>query len=217
MNKIFLLPTLAAVVALGTATSCKTDEEPDWDSINNVVNGGNESNNDSNNEGNGNISDPSDATDFRAIRLNEKDGNKPKFIELYNTSDQTIDIGGMQLRKNDSELVYVAPLATTMAPHAYLVLLSDQTDYALGFTSGLSAKKSLKIELLGPDNSVVDMFYNPSIAKGQVWDEAAPLYNGDTEKMAYGRKPDGTGAWFMIARTDGASNNNAETLTEINQ
>ena len=105
MNKIFLLPTLAAVVALGTATSCKTDEELDWDSINNVVNGGNESNNDSNNEGNGNISDPSDATDFRAIRLNEMDGNKPKFIELYNTSDQTIDIGGMQLRKNDSELV----------------------------------------------------------------------------------------------------------------
>ena len=50
---------------------------------------------------------------------------------------------------------------------------------------------------------------------GKVWDETDPKYNGDTTGEAYGRKPDGTGEWYMISRTQGTTNNNATTSEKI--
>lgn len=196
---------LAALLLAG----CKTDEEPEWEDVvvppvDNTVNGDN--NNDQK---------PEETIDFRAIRLNELDGNKPKFIELYNTASQAVDISGMKLRKNGEEIVYEAPAGTTIAAGGFLMLLSDQADYTTGFTSGLSAKKSVMIELLGPDDTLVDVFANPSQAMGNVWDETDPVFNGDATKEAYGRKPDGTGEWYMIQRTEGASNNDAATSVKI--
>ena len=185
---------------------CKTDDEPQWEAE--VVKPEDQPQDKPEDK-------PEDTADFRAIRLNELDGNKPKFIELYNTSAQAVDITGMKLRKNGGEMVYEVPSGTKIAAGGFLVLLSDQTDYALGFSAGLSAKKSLMIELLGPDGSVVDIFINPSIAMGNVWDETDPKYNGDTTGEAYGRKPDGVGEWYMISRTQGESNNSATTSETI--
>lgn len=198
----------AFFLAATTLTGCKTDEEPMWE-VEVTTPAENPGDNEQGND------KPEDVSDFRVIRLNELDGNKPKFIELYNPSTQTVDISGMMLRKNGDEMIYEAPVGTTIAAGGFLTLLSDQTDYALGFTSGLSAKKSVQIELLGPDGTVVDVFANPSKASGNVWDETDPKYNGDATGEAYGRKPDGTGDWFMIKSTQGASNNNAATSEKI--
>ena len=196
-------------LAVLSLAGCKTDEEPEWGDVvvppvGNTVNGANN-----------NGQQPEETIDFRAIRLNELDGNKPKFIELYNTASQTVDISGMKLRKNGEEIVYEAPAGTTIATGGFLMLLSDQADYTTGFTSGLSAKKSVMIELLGPDDTIVDVFANPSQAMGNVWDETDPVFNGDATKEAYGRKPNGTGEWYMIQRTEGASNNDAATSVKI--
>ncbi|MGN0282286.1 MAG: lamin tail domain-containing protein [Prevotella sp.] len=200
----FSVACLAAMLLAG----CKTDEEPQWETE--VVKP------EENHEGDNQEEEkPEDAADFRAIRLNELDGNKPKFIELYNTSVQAVDISGMKLRKNGDEMVYEAPKGTTIAAGGYLALLSDQTDYTIGFSAGFSAKKSVQIELLGPDGTVVDTFVNPSKAMGNVWDETDPKYNGDATGEAYGRKPDGTGEWYMIKSTQGTSNNNAATSEKI--
>lgn len=197
----------ACCLATMSFTGCKTDDEPLWETEQMTSPEGPVTNNKDSQE---------DTADFRTIRLNELDGNKPKFIELYNTSAQTVDISGIQLRKNGDEIVYVAPQGTTIAPGGFLPLLSDQTDYTLGFSAGLSAKKSVQIELLGPDGSVVDIFVNPSKAQGKVWDETDPVYNGDDTGEAYGRKPDGTGQWYMIKSTQGSTNNNATTSETIN-
>ena len=156
------------------------------------------------------------ATGTAAIRFNELNGNKPqKFIELYNTSDATVDIAGMTIIKNGDEVVYVAPANTQIPAHGFLVLNSDATDYSMGFTAGLSAKKSLRFDLQAPDGKTIDTFINPSAAKGQVWDETDPVYNGENTKQAYGRCPDGSGSWYMIDLTPGASNNSASKTTEI--
>ena len=192
MKKNILSIAVFCLAAMSLA-GCKTDEEPQWETevIPPVENPDNSGDNGNNNGG----GSTEDTADYRSIRLNELDGNKPKFIELFNTSAQTVDISGMQLRKNGDELIYVAPTGTKIAAGGFLMLLSDQTDYALGFTSGLSAKKSVMIELLGPDGKVVDVFANPSKAAGNVWDETDPKYSGDTTGEAYGRKPDGTCEW----------------------
>lgn len=198
---------MACLSALCLA-GCKTDDEPLWET------------------GYVSPAEKNDSTDlpvenldgtagFRAVRLNELDGNKPKYIELCNTSAQAVDISGMKLRKNGDEMIYEAPRGTVIAAGGFLVLLSDQPDFSLGFSSGLSAKKSVQVELLGPEGSVVDVFINPSMSAGYVWDEADPKYNGDATGMAYGRKPDGTGEWYMIKATQGASNNYAHTSEKM--
>lgn len=200
---------LVGGVAALSLTGCKTDEEPEWPAVEETTPSVKPDSSDSDTD------KPADTADFRAVRLNELNGNKPKFIELYNTSAQTVDISGMKLRKNGDEIVYEAPQGTLLAAGSYLALPSDQADYTLGFTSGFSAKKSVLIELLGPDDTVVDVFVNPSKASGNVWDETDPKYNGDASGEAYGRKPDGIGEWYMIQSTQGTTNNDAATSEKI--
>ena len=204
-SRYIIVAMLATAMIAGT-TACKTDDEPNWDvpivgPTPEPTPGGDDQPADDN-------SNP--------IRFNELNGNKPKkYIELYNTSDAAYDITGMAIVKNGDETVYVAPQGTTIAAHSYLTLNSDATDYSGGFTAGLSAKKSLKFELFDAAGSSVDVFINPSQAKGNVWDETDPVYNGEASKESYGRKPDGTGAWYMMALTPGATNNESATSAEI--
>lgn len=142
--------------------------------------------------------------DYTGLVLNELNGNKPKYIELYNSTDRELDITGVQMRKDDEDIVYIAPEGTKIAAHGFLVLLSDQTDYSLGFTSGLSAKKSVKIELLSPKNATIDVFKNLTDAGAEIWGET-PKYNGEKEEMAYARKDNGA-EWYMMKPTQGGSN-----------
>ena len=197
--------TLMAVALMAaTTTGCKTDDEPVWPTEEPTP------------TPDPNPGEEPSATGTAAIRFNELNGNKPqKFIELYNTSDATVDIAGMTIIKNGDEVVYVAPANTQIPAHGFLVLNSDATDCSMGFTAGLSAKKSLRFDLQAPDGKTIDTFINPSAAKGQVWDETDPVYNGENTKQAYGRCPDGSGSWYMIDLTPGASNNSASKTTEI--
>lgn len=198
MKNIRYILSLAAIGAAVALTGCKTDKEPAWDEVETSE------------------PEPGKTADVKSVRLNELNGNKPtKYIELYNTSDQTVDISGVKMVKNGSEEIYVAPKGTTIEGHGYKVLVSDQTSYSTGFTSGLSAKKSLMIELTTSDGSLIDVFKDPSIAKGNTWDEADPKYNGNDTGEAYGRNADGTGDWYMIAPTQGMTNNGAKTSTKI--
>lgn len=150
---------------------------------------------------------------YTGLVLNELDGNKPKFIELYNGSGQEMDITGVKILKDGEAAVYVAPENTKIAAGGFLMLLADQADYSTGFTSGLSAKKSVKIELVAPDDTSIDVFENPSISLGKVWGENDPKYNGETDKMAYGRKENGTD-WHLMKATQGTSNSTTAELGE---
>lgn len=157
--------------------------------------------------------DPDATAKYAGLVLNELNGNDPKYIELYNGSDKEMDITGVRIRKDDEEIVYTAPQGTVIAARGFLKLLADQTDPALGFSSGLSAKKSVMIELYAPDGvTLIDLFKNPSLEKGDVWGESDPKYNGDDEGLSYGRYPDGAeGEWQMTEPTEGAANVEGQT------
>ena len=157
---------------------------------------------------------PETSSGYEAIRLNELNGNDPKYIELYNFSDKEIDLTDVQLKKDDDKIVYIAPEGTTLAAHGYLVLYADAANYEEGFTSGLSAKKAVKIELLSPKGELIDVFKNLTIDGTEEWGED-PQYNGDDAGQAYGRQPDGTGKWYLIDSTEGSSNDEAAKGEEI--
>ena len=152
--------------------------------------------------------------DYTGLVLNGLNGNKPKYIELYNNSDVEIDLTGVQLKKDDEEIVYVAPEGTKIAAHSFLVLYADAKDYSEGFTSGLSAKKAVKIELLSPKGEQLDVFENLPVNSGESWGDD-PKYNGEDAGQAYGRQPDGSDNWVMIDATEGTSNNEAKAGEKI--
>ena len=149
--------------------------------------------------------------DYIGLVLNELNGNKPKYIELYNSTGRELDITGVKIKKDDGDIVYIAPEGTKIQSHGFLVLLSDQADYSTGFTSGLSAKKSVKIELLSPEETAIDVFKNLTDAGEEVWGET-PKYNGETEGMAYARKDNGA-EWYMMKATQGESNSTTAGLS----
>ncbi len=158
--------------------------------------------------------EPSDKV-YTGLVLNELNGNDPKYIEIYNYSDTELDITGVQIKKDDGEIVYVAPEGTKIGSHAFLVLLSDQADYTTGFTSGLSSKKTVKIELLSPDGGTsLDVFKNLKDDGTEIWGDKNPKYNGENAGMAYARKTDGTGKWYLMKPTQGVNNTGTSELGE---
>ena len=139
--------------------------------------------------------------DYTGLVLNEINGDGTKYVELYNNSDNSIDLSGVVIKKNDSEL-YTIPSGTSIAGKSTKTFVSG-TD----FSGGISAKKSLKIELFAPDGTTsIDVFKNLNSDDTEVWDTNTPKYNGETNSQSYGRSPDGTGDWYMLTATRDASN-----------
>lgn len=146
----------------------------------------------------------------RAIRLNELDGNA-KFIELYNLSDAAVDIAGMGLVKDEQKTVYIAPRGTVIAPRAFLVLHGNAEDYGHGFTSGLSADKATRIDLLDSAGTLIDTFANPPSDPTGTWQDKG-LWSGKAGQRSFSRFPDGTGGWHLAASTPEGANGDGDAM-----
>lgn len=155
-----------------------------------------------------------------ALVLNELDGNN-KFIEIYNPGDAEVSLYGYTIDKDASKTVWTGAETIKVPAKGYLVLESEdllidaeaeggsytyESD-AHVFGSGLSAKKSLLIELKDPDGNVVDKFERGS----EPWNEKG--YAEDTVN-SFSRVPNGTGDFVYAASTKGAAN--GEKVADIN-
>ena len=148
------------------------------------------------------------------VVLNELCGNKVyngnKFIELYNAGDAEVNLAGWTLRKYAEDATdvagkynncWVATEGIKIAAGGYLVLEADQTDPAVGFDAGLSAKKGLKIELVDAQGNVVDKFVRGEDAD-PFMEESLP----ENKEASFSRVPNGTGEWAYAVPTPGAAN-----------
>lgn len=139
--------------------------------------------------------------DFTPLKLNEINGND-KFIEIINTGSKAINIKGIKIFK-DTKDVWTGPNRELPAG-AYLLLYSEDVvvpggkhegyDPELVFTSGLSAKKAVRVQLTDPVKKDLDDFNLVTVAK--------------TAPASYSRVPDGTGKWYYTSATPGAKNTN---------
>ena len=144
--------------------------------------------------------------DYTNLVLNELNGTD-KFIEIYNKGDMDLSLEGMYIMKDD----YVAGAtwtadATVVAPaHGYVLLYSedvqiDMPDYPenLIFHSGLSSKKTVRITLFMPDNTVRDEFTRGTTGE---WGQTI----SDVKPKSFARTPDG-GDWKLADPTPGEAN-----------
>lgn len=155
--------------------------------------------------------------DYTVLRLNELNGND-KFIELYNASDTDMDIAGVYFTKDDED-TFTAAAGTVVPAHGFLTVWSEKSDKAEStenpdfpiFEFGLSADKSVKIELFAPDGTSIDLFKNLSEALGETWGEDDGMYDSK-DKGSFARDVDGTGDWYIMTATEGSSNASAEKV-----
>lgn len=137
--------------------------------------------------------------DFTPLKLNELNGND-KFIEIVNTGKDAINLKGLKILK-DTKDVWTGP-NRDLAPGGFLLLYSEDVvgsggahegyDAELVFTSGLSAKKAVRVQLNDPVGNGLDDFNLVTVAK--------------TAPASYSRVPDGSGKWCYTAATPGAKN-----------
>ncbi|MBL0336916.1 MAG: lamin tail domain-containing protein [Chitinophagaceae bacterium] len=150
---------------------------------------------------------------YAAIILNEVDGNK-KFVELYNNSDNPVNISGMAIIKNGTSLKFedgtpswVVPTGTIIPGRGYGVIkcsgysaTADPGAVIIGVVGdGMSAKQTLLLELVKPDATVLNTFQRGVSPWGVTISAIATT-------DSYSRCPDGTGAWKTALSTCGKAN-----------
>lgn len=127
-------------------------------------------------------------------------GEFDDWIELYNRSQQTIDISGWYITDNNQNIdKWVFPAGTVLAPGAYLIVWADE-DSSQG-TYHCNFKLSADGETL--------MLLN---TQKEIVDEVT--YTTQTTDLAYDRIPNGTGS-FVIKTPTFNANNEGVTPTAV--
>lgn len=140
--------------------------------------------------------------DFTPLKLNELNGNTDKkFIEVFNSGTEDIDMKGVSIIKDASKTIWTAAEGVILKAGKYMLLYSSEVSGAgqahegyeptLIFEGGLSAKKAVRIQLLDPRGNTLDDFNLTTLLKDQAPD-------------SYGRNADGK--WYYQDATPGAKN-----------
>ena len=153
------------------------------------------------------VGDP--ATDWSLLKLNEVYGagaDEEKFFELYNMSDYPIKLTGVTINK-DEALCWTGIDGEVVPAHGFFAIIGAKGTTDRGFSSGFSAKKSVRIDLYQPNGTLVDFFQRGEKGDDGAWGASITNYKG-----SWSRVPDGTGLWMRTdVFTPGAANSTDAT------
>lgn len=135
--------------------------------------------------------------------LTDADGAYSDWIELYNSTNQPMDISGYGLSdKAAKPMKWVFPAGTTVPANGYLVVFASGKDLAAGgelHTSFKLSKDGETVVLTGADGTCLDTLTVPAL-KGDV---------------TYGRFKNGSANLTKLTPTPGKSNDTATELREV--
>lgn len=148
--------------------------------------------------------------DYSAVRINEimasnnstypdETGAFSDWIELHNTGDTPVPLGGLFLTDNlDNPTKWQIPAAAALAPHGYAVFRADGTGRGLHASFGLS-RDGEEAGLFSPEGELID----------------AVAFGAQFGDVSYGRQPDGTGVWAFFAAATPNAPNGGETFASV--
>ncbi len=146
------------------------------------------------------LKEPSLPSTDSSIVLNEiVSTGAPDYVELYNTSDASVDISGYTISDGGSD--YKIPSGSVDA-HGYLVILADDANTvdAEGIHTNFKiSSKGEPIKIVDTEGKLVDQIDLPALDDG----------------TAYGRTTDGGPVWDVIIPSPGAPNSNNNTAPVI--
>jgi hypothetical protein len=130
--------------------------------------------------------------------VSDQDGEFDDWIELYNKSNQPVDISNWILTDNNTNLdKYRFPLGTVILPDSYLIVWADED----GKQSGYHA--NFKLSATGEDLILLD---SSALEVDRV------IFGQQESDKGYARNPNGTGD-FVIQTATFNNNNNLSTGT----
>lgn len=148
------------------------------------------------------VGDP--ATDWTKVKLNEvygAGGDEEKFFELWNGSDYPVKLTGVTINK-DEGLCWTGIDGEVIPAHGFFAIIGAKGTTARGFSSGFSAKKSVRVDLYDPKGTLIDHFQRGDKDDSGAWGVSITNYAG-----SWSRVPDGTGKWMRTDTfTPGAAN-----------
>ena len=148
------------------------------------------------------VGDP--ATDWTKLKLNEVYGagaDEEKFFELFNMSDYPIKLTGVTINK-DGDLTWTGIDGEVVPAGGFFAIIGGKKTTPRGFTSGFSAKKSVRLDLYDPAGNMIDFFQRGDPNDDGTWGKSITNYSG-----SWSRVPDGTGKWMRTDTfTPGAAN-----------
>lgn len=122
----------------------------------------------------------------------DQDGEYNDWIEIYNNTTSSIDMGGFALSDDASELMqWEFPAGTTIVAGGYLIVWADKDEEQTGLHA------SFKISA-----SAGSLFLSDAL--GTLIDEVS--YADQTADISYGRSPNGTGNFQTMTNTFNAAN-----------
>ena len=161
---------------------------------------------------------PKEEEDGHITAIINEVNTKAKYIELYNPTEEDINLGGWTIHKNNEGAIddkdgfglFAVAEGTIIPAKGYAVLnckgmQNEHSGVDLGVSnSGVSGKKSLLLELINAEGARVDFFVNTAQERPtavDAWDEAVE----HTFDVAC-RMPDGGEWWVVDTPTAGAAN-----------
>ena len=133
------------------------------------------------------------------LKLNEimsKDVNDgPDWIEVYNTSDEDVDLSGYILNDKDvADGGFSIPAGTIIKANGFYLV--DENESGIKVSSG-----GEDVSLSKPDKTVIDWTKTPDMSQ--------------SVGLTWAREIDGEGDWMISNATPGASNGSAENVPPI--
>lgn len=136
-----------------------------------------------------------------SITVSDPDfGASSDWIELYNTADQTVDLGGWFLTDNlQDTMQWVFPAGISLDPGEFLMIWADGEDVHL-----TSLHTNFRLSVTGEAIGLFD-------ATRTIIDSIS--FGKQVQDVSSGRQPDGGNAWFFFnSPTPGISNNTSPYL-----
>ncbi len=127
---------------------------------------------------------------------NEQDeyGNTEDWIEVYNNSNQLLDLSGVYLSDNLSNLnKWKFPASTTINPNSYLTIWADDDSSQQVYHTNFQLNKDSGMVIL-------------SNGSAQILDSIS--FANQSANISFGRYPNGTGNFIPMNTTYGYNNNN---------
>lgn len=152
-------------------------------------------------------------SDYTKLVINEVYGagaDGEKYLELYNNGNDPIKLQGVVIRKDEADDVWVGEAGEIIMGHGYFCIVGAKNELGEGgsgpnphpMTKGLSAKKSVLIQVFDPNSTLVTKFERGEKQDG--WGNQSLPEN----KQTWSRCPNGTGKFMIADKTLGAQNPN---------
>ena len=141
--------------------------------------------------------DQDTTVDYTKLVINEANASAAsdslKFVEFYNTGDKDIPLEGVYINRTDEEnvtgKVWTGIKGEKVPAKGFFVIQGTKGSMERSLSSGLSAKKGVKLEVFGPDDASIT-----SVQHGILTDATAKT---KINTGIWARIPDG-GAWKNV-------------------